>query len=80
MLDHECSSSSNINEKTIILLDDEAATGAHNYSCCQMREKKGTRPKYLIIGIPVAPKDTLQRLKAECDAVEVITSPSSMLL
>jgi predicted phosphoribosyltransferase len=26
----------------------------------------------------VAPKDTLQGLKAECDTVEVITSPSSM--
>jgi putative phosphoribosyl transferase len=67
----------NIKDKTVILVDDGAATGATIIAAARW-VKKRTRPKYLIIAIPVAPKDTVQRLKGECDAVEVITSPSSM--
>jgi putative phosphoribosyl transferase len=66
-----------INDKTTILVDDGAATGATIIAAARW-VKTTQNPRHLIIAIPVAPKDTLQRLKAECDAVEVVTSPSSM--
>ena len=69
--------SSKINGKVTILVDDGAATGATIIAAARWL-KKNQNPKRLIIAIPVAPKDTLQRLKGECDAVEVVTSPSSM--
>ena len=68
--------SNKINGKVAILVDDGAATGATIILARWL--KKNHNPKRLIIAIPVAPKDTLQRLKGECDAVEVVTSPSSM--
>jgi predicted phosphoribosyltransferase len=68
---------SKINGKVAILVDDGAATGATIIAAARWL-KKNQNPKRLIIAIPVAPKDTLQRLKGECDAVEVVTSPSSM--
>ena len=69
--------SSKINGKVAILVDDGAATGATIIAAARWL-KKNQNPKRLIIAIPVAPKDTLQRLKGECDAVEVVTSPYSM--
>ena len=69
--------SNKINGKVAILVDDGAATGATIIAAHRWL-KKNQNPKRLIIAIPVAPKDTLQRLKGECDAVEVVTSPSSM--
>jgi putative phosphoribosyl transferase len=59
------------------LVDDGAATGATIIAAARW-VKTTQNPRRLIIAIPVAPKETLQRLKAECDAVEVVTSPSSM--
>src|SRR6476469_9173651 len=67
--------SNKINGKVAILVDDGAATGATIIAAARW-VKKNQNPKRLIIAIPVAPKDTLQRLKVECDAVEVVTSPS----
>jgi putative phosphoribosyl transferase len=69
--------SNKINDKTTILVDDGAATGATIIAAARWL-KKNQNPKRLIIAIPVAPKDTLLRLKGECDAVEVVTSPSSV--
>jgi putative phosphoribosyl transferase len=68
-----------INDKTTttILVDDGAATGATIIAAARW-VRRTLKPKRLIIAIPVAPKETLQRLKEECDAVEVVTSPSSM--
>jgi len=67
--------SNKINGKVAILVDDGAATGATIIAAARW-VKKNQNPKRLIIAIPVAPKDTLQRLKGECDAVEVVTSAS----
>jgi predicted phosphoribosyltransferase len=66
-----------LNGKTIILVDDGAATGATIIAAARW-VKTTQNPRRLIIALPVAPKDTLQLLKGECDAVEVVTSPSSM--
>ncbi len=56
--------SSKINGKVAILVDDGAATGATIIAAARWL-KKNQNPKRLIIAIPVAPKDTLQRLKGE---------------
>jgi putative phosphoribosyl transferase len=66
-----------LKDKTAILVDDGAATGATLIAAARWLKRKHT-PKYLIIAVPVAPKDTLKLLKQEADAVEVVTSPSSI--
>ena len=63
--------------KTAILVDDGAATGATLIAAARWLKRKRT-PKRLIIAVPVAPKDTVKLLKQEADAVEVVTSPSSI--
>jgi len=63
--------------KTAILVDDGAATGATLIAAARWLKSKHT-PKRLIIAVPVAPKDTVKLLKQEVDAVEVVTSPSSI--
>jgi putative phosphoribosyl transferase len=67
---------SNLTAKTIILVDDGAATGATIIAASRCIKKHS--PKGLIIGLPIAPKDTIELLKREADHVEVVTaSPSS---
>ncbi len=65
-----------INGKTVILVDDGAATGA-TVNAAATWIKKTSNPSYLIIALPVAPKETLNLLKKEADYIEVITSPST---
>ena len=79
------SSSSLLNNRTIVLVDDGAATGATlivsakwvNQILLQLQQQQQeSKSKRLIIAIPVAPKDTVNLLKRECNAeVEVVTSP-----
>ncbi len=64
-----------IKDKTLILVDDGAATGATLIATARWLRQKH-KLDYFIIAIPVAPKDTLNLLKKEADYVEVITSPS----
>jgi putative phosphoribosyl transferase len=66
----------NIRDKTTILVDDGAATGATLMAAARWLRRNHT-PKNLIIAVPVAPKDTVNLLKQEADVVEVVTSPSS---
>ncbi|MGA9841944.1 MAG: phosphoribosyltransferase family protein [Nitrososphaeraceae archaeon] len=65
-----------ISGKTVILTDDGAATGATLIAAARWIERKHN-PEYLIIAIPIAPKDTIILLKREADEVEVITSPAN---
>jgi len=65
-----------IKGKSTILVDDGAATGATLIAAARWLRRNHT-PKNLIIAVPVAPKDTVNLLKQEADAVEVVTSPSS---
>jgi putative phosphoribosyl transferase len=68
----------NFEERTVILVDDGAATGATVIVAARwIRKQKRCR---LLIALPVAPKDTVRRLKEECDTVEVVTSPSAYFL
>jgi len=64
-----------IKDKTVILIDDGAATGATIIAAA--RSIRSRKPDLLIIGLPVASLHTLNILKAEADIVEVIISPSS---
>jgi len=66
-----------INDKTIIILvDDGAASGATVIAAARSLRTVFTQEK-LIIGLPVAPKETVDLLKKEADHVEVVTTPSS---
>jgi predicted phosphoribosyltransferase len=65
-----------INDKTTILVDDGAASGATLIVAAKWIRRK-YNPKLLIIAVPVASKDTVKLLKQEADAIEVITTPSS---
>lgn len=72
------SSSSFLKDKTVILVDDGAATGATIIAAARWIGKLENKPKRLIIAIPVAPKSTVNLLRKECNTeVEVVISPSS---
>jgi putative phosphoribosyl transferase len=65
-----------LDNKTVVLVDDGAATGATMITSGRWLRTKGVRN--LIITIPVAPKDTVNLLKNEhIDHIEVITSPTN---
>ena len=65
--------------KTVILADDGAATGATIIAAARWIKKNiPNNPKsHLIIAVPVAPKPTKELLRRESDHVEVISSPST---
>lgn len=56
-----------IAEKIVILVDDGVATGATVLATLQ--SLRSSQPKELVLAIPVAPRDTLERLKGEADKV-----------
>jgi putative phosphoribosyl transferase len=63
----------NIENKTIILVDDGAATGATLVVSARWIRKR--KPKKIIIAIPVAPNETVELLKNEVDGVVTILIP-----
>lgn len=63
----------NIKNKTIILVDDGAATGATLVVSARWIRKMN--PSRIIIAIPVAPKETVELLKNEADQVVTILIP-----
>jgi predicted phosphoribosyltransferase len=65
-----------INGRTIILVDDGAASGATVIAVARSIKKALNQNNKLIIGLPVAPKETVALLQKEADHVEVITAPS----
>lgn len=67
----------NDNDRTVILVDDGAATGSTLITVARwIRNRKEHKFKKLIIAIPVAPKETIKILKNECDYLDVIFQPS----
>jgi putative phosphoribosyl transferase len=64
-----------LQNKTIILVDDGIATGATIFAAIQWLTNQ--KLKRLIVAVPVAPKDTLDKLKEEekVDDVVVLQSP-----
>ena len=66
-----------LEEKTVILVDDGAATGATLIAVARWLKMKHT-PKPLVIAVPVAPRHTVKLLEHESDEVKVVISPSSI--
>jgi predicted phosphoribosyltransferase len=60
----------NLRDKTIILVDDGIATGASILAAIKwIRDQK---PETLIVAIPVAPKDAIQKLEAEGEIHQIV--------
>ncbi|MCW5692722.1 MAG: phosphoribosyltransferase [Pseudolabrys sp.] len=60
--------------RTVIVVDDGIATGATTRAALQaMRARKAGR---IVLAVPVAPADTLEKLRGECDAVVCLESHS----
>ncbi|MBS0534027.1 MAG: phosphoribosyltransferase [Proteobacteria bacterium] len=58
--------------RTVIVVDDGIATGATTRAALQaMRERKAGK---IVLAIPVAPADTIERLRGECDAIVCLES------
>lgn len=64
-----------ISNKTIILVDDGAATGATLIAAIRWIRKQN--PSKIIVAITVAPKETVELLKQEADKVESFIVPST---
>ena len=68
-------SDTHFNNKTIVLVDDGAATGSTILAT--IRSLRKSTPKRIIVALPVSPKNTISLLKREgSDYVEVIISPN----
>jgi putative phosphoribosyl transferase len=65
-----------LRDKTVLLVDDGAATGATLIAAARWLRRKQA-PKRLTIAVPVASKDAVKRLTQEADSVQVVTAPSS---
>jgi putative phosphoribosyl transferase len=65
----------NIKDRTVILIDDGAATGATINAATGWIRKQN--PKRLIIALPVAPCQIKMALRQQVDALEIIYSPSN---
>ena len=73
LLDGRCVT---VNDTTIVIVDDGAATGSTIIATSRSLRKK-YNPKCIIVAITVSPRSTVNLLRREgIDHVEVITSPS----
>lgn len=63
--------------KTVILVDDGIATGLTMRAA--IRDARHRHPAYIVVAIPVAPKDTAALLKQEVDDVVVLHIPDFYL-
>lgn len=59
--------------RTAIVVDDGIATGATMLAALRAVRRKG--PKRVILAVPVAPPDSLQRLAAEADEIVCLHTP-----
>lgn len=59
-----------------ILVDDGIATGATTLAA--VKALRTQEPKELVLAIPVAPPETLQKLRAEVDAIVCLETPDSL--
>lgn len=58
---------------TVVVVDDGIATGTTVRAALQALRRR--RPKRLVLAVPVAPHDTLQRLAAEVDDIVCLSEP-----
>jgi putative phosphoribosyl transferase len=63
--------------RTVIVVDDGIATGTTMRAALNALRRR--RPAALVLAVPVAPRDTLERLRAEVDQVVCLDTPSPFL-
>ncbi len=59
--------------KSVIIVDDGVATGATTIACIRLAYSEGA--ERVVLAVPVAPPDTLERLRAEADEVVAVETP-----
>jgi len=64
-----------IKDKVVILVDDGVATGSTVIVAARWIRKQN--PKHLIIAVPVSQPQAVDILKAECDTVEIVSTPAN---
>ena len=64
-------------DKTVIMADDGAATGATAIVAARSIRNHVKKPKSLIIALPVTSKETAMLLERESDKLEVVLKPST---
>lgn len=62
-----------LQDKTVIVTDDGVATGATTIAT--LRALRQHKPARLLLAVPVAPRQVLPLLRAECDTVIVLDTP-----
>jgi predicted phosphoribosyltransferase len=62
-----------LQNKTIVVVDDGIATGATMFAAVQWVKKQS--PRKLIIAVPVGPSETIDRLRKVTDEVVVVSTP-----
>jgi putative phosphoribosyl transferase len=63
-----------IRDRTAIVIDDGIATGATMEAALLATRRAG--PKHLVLAVPVAPPDTIERLRSEVDEVVCLMVPA----
>ncbi|TDO16714.1 MULTISPECIES: phosphoribosyltransferase [Halomonas] len=67
----------NLEGRTVILVDDGLATGATMRAAIQVVRQQS--PEKIVMAVPVAPRDTLERMREEADEVVCPAVPSSFM-
>ena len=74
----EYSNKINDSQKTVVLVDDGAASGATLIVSAQwIKKEERTSIQKIDNVIPVAPKETASLLEKKCDQLEIITKPAT---
>jgi putative phosphoribosyl transferase len=70
--------SSALKDRTLIIVDDGAATGATIIAATKWIKQLDDGPKCILIAVPIAPKNTVNLVQRECEAeVKVLITSSS---
>jgi putative phosphoribosyl transferase len=62
-----------VRERTAIVVDDGIATGATMEAALHATRRAG--PRRLVLAVPVAPPDTIERLRPQVDEIECLMTP-----
>jgi putative phosphoribosyl transferase len=65
-----------VRDRTAIVVDDGIATGATMEAALRATRRAG--PRRLVLAVPVAPPDTIARLRPQVDEIECLTTPAYM--